>query len=141
MEQRISDSLISRRVPLLLLLAFAGIALFLAVVGIYGALAYSVTQRTREIGIRVAMGSTPKGIFRIVVGQGIRVAGVGLVLGAVASLLLTRLMASMLFQISPTDLRVMGAVALILGLIALAACLVPAHRATSVDPVTALTYQ
>jgi len=141
MEQRISDSLISRRVPLMLLLAFAGIALFLAVVGIYGALAYSVTQRTREIGIRVAMGSTPRDIFRIVVGQGLRVAGVGLVLGALASVVLTRLMASMLFQIDPTDPRVMAGVALILGGVALAACLVPARRATSVDPVTALTYR
>ncbi len=141
MDERISDSLVSRRIPLMLLVAFAGIALFLAVVGIYGALAYSVTQRTREIGIRVAIGSTPKQIFRIVVGQGLRVAGLGLVLGAVASVVLTRLMVSMLFEISPTDPRVMAAVALVLGAVALLACLIPARRATSVDPVSALTAQ
>ncbi len=140
MEERIADSLVSRRLPLMLLLVFAGVALFLAVVGIYGALAYSVTQRTREIGIRVAMGSTPKQIFGIVVGQGLRVAGVGLVLGVVASLLLTRLMTSILFDVSPTDPRVMGVVAVILGLVALVACLLPARRATSVDPVAALTH-
>jgi predicted permease len=141
MEARLSDSLSSRRLPLMLLVVFAGVALFLAVVGIYGALAYSVTQRTREIGIRVAMGSTPGGVFRIVVGQGMRVAGIGLVVGAVASLLLTRFMSSLLFDVSPSDPWVLGGVALTLGAVALAACVVPARRATSVDPVTALTWQ
>jgi len=100
-----------------------------------------VTQRSREIGIRVAMGSTPGGIFRIVVGQGLRVAGVGLVVGAVASVLLTRLMTSMLFEVSPADPRVMAVVALLLGGVALLACVIPARRATGVDPVTVLTWQ
>lgn len=138
MHGRIDDSLRTRRVPLVLLGVFAGVALFLAVVGIYGALAYSVTQRTREIGIRMAMGSAPSDVFRSVVGQGLRVTGVGLVLGIVSSLLLTRLVGSLLFEVRPSDPRVIVAVAVVLALVGLVACLVPARRATTVDPVSAL---
>ncbi len=139
MARRVSDSLASRRVPLVLLSVFAGVALFLAIVGIYGSLAYTVTQRTREIGIRMAMGSTPEQIFRVVVGQGMRTATMGLVVGLVASILLTRFMATLLFGVSPTDPVVLGSVVVVLALVALAACLIPARRATGVDPVTALT--
>jgi putative ABC transport system permease protein len=138
MTARIDQSLRSRRVPLVLLGVFAGVALFLAVVGIYGALAYSVTQRTREIGIRMAMGSAPRDLFRSVVAQGLRVTGVGLVVGAGASLALTRLVQSLLFDVRATDPRIMLAVAVVLGLVGLVACLVPARRATTVDPVSAL---
>ncbi len=138
MRGRIDDSLRSRRSPLILLGVFAGVALFLAVVGIYGALAYTVAQRTREIGIRMAMGSAPRDVFRSVVGQGLRVTGLGLVVGAVASVLLTRLVRSLLFDVRPTDPRVMAAVAVVLGVVGLAACMIPARRATTVDPVSAL---
>jgi ABC-type antimicrobial peptide transport system permease subunit len=138
MRARIDESLSSRRVPLILLGVFAGVALFLAVVGIYGALAYSVTQRTREIGIRMAMGSAPRDVFRSVVWQGLRVTGLGLVVGAGASLLLTRMVQSLLFDVHATDPRVMAAVAVVLGLVGLVACLIPARRATAVDPVSAL---
>jgi len=138
MRGRIDDSLRTRRVPLVLLGVFAGVALFLAVVGIYGALAYTVTQRTREIGIRMAMGSAPADVFRSVVGQGLRVTGLGLVVGIASSLLLTRLVRSLLFDVQPGDPRVMVAVAVVLGFVGLAACLIPARRATTVDPVSAL---
>ncbi len=141
MEERVSESLASRRLPLALLAVFAGVALFLAVVGIYGALAYTVTQRTREIGIRVALGSTPGGIFKVVVGEGMRVAGIGLAVGLVAALLLTRFMRSLLFHVSPTDPWVLIVVLIVLALVALAACAIPARRATVVDAVTALTGQ
>jgi predicted permease len=138
MEQRIHESLQSRRVPLILIGVFAGVALFLAAVGIYGALAYAVAQRTREIGIRMAMGSEPRAIFRTVVAQGLRVTAVGLALGGGASLLLNRLIRSQLFEVGPTDPSVLAAVAVVLAMVALVACVVPAQRATSVDPVQAL---
>ena len=141
MDDRITESLVSRRVPLMLLLVFAGVALFLAMIGIYGALAYSVAQRTREIGIRMAMGSTLEDIFRLVVNQGVRVIGTGLVLGVISAVGLARLLQSLLFGIRSTDLRVMGVVAVTLAAVGLVACVVPARRATKVDPVSALTYQ
>jgi ABC-type antimicrobial peptide transport system permease subunit len=139
MERRVDDSLASRRIPLVLLGVFAGVALFLAVVGIYGALAYAVAQRTREIGIRMAMGSAPRDVFGRVVAEGFRVTAVGLVLGVVAALLATRLIRSLLFAVEPTDPWVLGAVTAVLALVGLVACLVPARRATAVDPVRALT--
>jgi predicted permease len=141
LQSRMDESLVSRRAPMALLLVFAGVAMFLAVIGIYGALAYSVTQRTREMGIRLAMGSDPAGIFRIVVGQGLRVTGLGLAVGILASLGLVRLIESMLFGVQPTDVRVMAVVAVALALVAFVACVIPAWRATRVDPVTALNYQ
>jgi predicted permease len=139
MGSRIDESLAGRRVPMMLLGVFAGVALFLAMVGIYGALAYSVSQRRREIGIRMAMGSAPADAFRRVVGQGMRVTALGLVIGVVAALGLTRLMQSLLFGVEPTDLRVLVAVTATLAGIGLLACLVPARRATAVDPVRALS--
>lgn len=138
MESRIDDSLARRRIPLVLLGVFAAVALFLAVVGIYGALAYTVSQRTREIGIRMAMGSEPDRIFRDVVARGLAVTGAGLALGAIVAFLLTRLMQSLLYDVQATDLRVMVAVAALLALVALVACVLPARRATAVDPVSAL---
>jgi ABC-type antimicrobial peptide transport system permease subunit len=138
MSGRISESLTQRRVPLVLLSVFAGVALFLAVVGIYGALAYSVTQRTREIGIRMAMGSAPEAVFRDVVKRGLAVTGLGLAVGAGVALWITRLIASLLYGVEPTDFRVMAAVAVVLALTGLVACVLPARRATAVDPVSAL---
>lgn len=138
MAQRVDDSLKARKVPLMLLGVFAGVALFLAVVGIYGSLAYSVSQRRREIGIRMAMGSAPEDLFRSVVAQGMRVTAVGLVVGVGVALLLTRYVQSVLFGIEATDPRVMVTVAALLALVGLAACVIPARRATAVDPVSAL---
>jgi predicted permease len=138
MQDRIDESLLQRRVPLILLSVFAGVALFLAMVGIYGALAYSVNQRRREIGIRMAMGSAPGQVFRTVVGQGLRVTALGLVVGAGAALLLTRLIQTLLFGVGATDPTVMFSVAGILGVVGLAACVLPARRATTVNPVDAL---
>ena len=138
LRDRIDQSLLQRRVPLILLSVFAGVALFLSVVGIYGALAYSVNQRRREIGIRMAMGSAPGEVFRAVVGQGLRVTGVGLVAGATAAFFLTRLIRSLLFEVQATDLRVILGVAGLLAVVGLAACIVPARRATTVNPVEAL---
>ncbi len=139
MASRVNDSLASRRVPLILLGVFAAVALFLAVVGIYGALAYSVTQREHELGIRMAMGSAPEDLFRNVIGHGMRVTGLGLVIGVVASVGLTRLLQSLLYDVQSTDLRVMAAVAVTLGVVSLVACVIPARRATSVDAVSTLT--
>ena len=138
MQDRIDESLLQRRVPLILLSVFAAVALFLAMVGIYGALAYSVNQRRREIGIRMAMGSAPAEVFRTVVGQGLRVTALGLVTGAVAAVLLTRLIQTLLFGVGATDPTVMFSVTGVLGVVGLAACVVPARRATTVNPVDAL---
>ena len=138
MNERIDDSLLQRRVPLVLLGVFAAVALFLAVVGIYGALGYAVAQRTREIGIRMAMGSAPDRIFRSVVAQGMGVTAFGLLLGLGATYAATRLMEALLFGVAPTDLRVIGAVALTLTLVAVVASAAPARRATRVDPVESL---
>lgn len=138
MDERIAESLAQRRIPLVLLGVFAGVALFLAMVGIYGALAYSVNQRRREIGIRMAMGSAPEQVFRGVVGQGLRVVALGLAVGLGVAFLLTRLIQSLLFGVQATDPLVMTAVAGVLAVVGLLACVVPARRATTVNPMDAL---
>lgn len=139
MQERVDDSLMERRSPMLLLAIFAGVALFLAGLGIYGALAYSVTQRTREMGIRLAIGSDAGQVFKIILGQGIRVVGIGLVLGALGAIFLGRLIRSLLYGIQPSDPGVMATVAVVLAVTGLVACLLPARRATRIDPVAALT--
>jgi predicted permease len=138
MAHRVSESLVTRRTPMVLLAGFAGVALLLAAVGIYGILAYSVTQRTRELGIRMALGSTPGEVSRLVVLQGVKVLGLGLVIGLGGSLLLVRLIQSLLFGVQPTDPRVLLSVALTLTLVGIGACLMPARRATRIDPTVAL---
>jgi len=138
LEQRVAESLVSRRTPMLLLVVFAGVALILAAVGIYGVLAYSVTQRTRELGIRVALGGSPQQVFRLVVSQGLRVLGLGLVIGLAGSLLLVRLIQTLLYGVQPTDPVVLTAVVLTLAACGIGACLLPARRATRIDPVVAL---
>lgn len=138
LEHRITESLASRRTPMILLLVFAGVALLLAVVGIYGVLAYSVAQRTREIGIRIALGGERANILALVLRHGLVLTGVGLALGGVAAFFLVRLIQSLLFGVEPMDPLVLVVTALLLGLAAVLACLIPARRATRVDPVTAL---
>jgi len=138
MSERISDEMAETELPMLLATAFAGIALFLAAIGIYGVLAYSVLQRTRELGIRVALGSTPGEVFRLVLGQGVTILGIGLGVGLVGSFFLTRWMASLLYGVSPFDPMVFLGVAGLLSVVAFVATAVPALRATRVDPVVTL---
>jgi predicted permease len=138
MQSRIDRSLTGRRASMLLLLTFAGVALFLAVIGIYGVLAYAVAQRTREMGIRMALGSTANEIFLLVLRHGARVTGVGLLLGVVAAVAMGRLIQTLLFGVEPLDPAVLGSVAAVLAVVALAACAVPALQATRVNPIRAI---
>jgi predicted permease len=138
LEHRVSESLVTRRTPMVLLAGFAAVALLLAAVGIYGILAYSVTQRTRELGIRMALGSSPAEVSRLVVLQGVRVLGLGLVIGLGGSLLLLQLIQSLLYDVQPTDPTVLSSVAAMLTVVGIGACLLPARRATRIDPTIAL---
>lgn len=138
MEQVISGSLARRRFTLLLLVAFAATALLLAAVGIYGVTSYAVTRRTHELGIRTALGASRREIFALVLLQGMRLAVIGMLVGLVATLALTRLMAGLLYGVRPTDPATLAAVTLLLAGVALLACYIPARRATAVDPVVAL---
>ncbi|HKF58319.1 MAG TPA: ABC transporter permease [Blastocatellia bacterium] len=125
----------------MLLGMFSGLALILAAVGIYGLMAYSVTQRTNEIGIRMALGAPRSQVLGLVLRHGMTLTSIGVVVGLGGAVLLTRLMSSLLFGVSTTDLSTFTAVPLTLGLVALGACLVPARRATRVDPIIALRYE
>lgn len=125
----------------LLLGVFAAIALCLAMAGVYGVLAYSVGQRTNEIGIRMALGATPSTILRLVVWQGLVFAGVGVALGLAGALAATRLLTSMLFEVKPGDPVIYVGAAVVLGVVALAASYIPARRAARVDPMAALRHE
>ncbi len=138
MDARMEKSLVSRRSPVLLSLSFGAVALFLSAIGIYGVLAYLVTQRTREIGIRIALGSSGKAIFELVLREGLMLIGGGFVLGAIGAVALRRSLDSQLFGVSATDPLVLTAVTVILALVAVAACALPARRATRIDPIVAL---
>lgn len=138
MDEVIANSLAARRSSMMLLNVFAAVALLLAGVGLYGVISYLVGQRTQEFGIRLALGARPEDLFRLVLGQGLKMALGGVALGLVAALLLTRLMEKMLFGVSATDPITFTVIALLLTLVALLASLVPARRATKVDPMLAL---
>jgi predicted lysophospholipase L1 biosynthesis ABC-type transport system permease subunit len=138
LDELVARSTAQERVTMRILLVSAGAALFLGIVGIYGVLAYAVRRRTAEIGIRVALGASPRRVTRMVVLHGAVLAGAGIVVGLGASLLLTRFMASLLYETSPTDpLTFAGTTALLL-VVALAASWAPARRASRVDPAQAL---
>jgi putative ABC transport system permease protein len=141
MSERIDLSLASRRTSMLLANAFGAVALFLAALGIYGVLSYLVAQRTREIGIRVALGSTQIGILRLVLREGSKVVAIGLALGMIAAVSLQKAVANEIYGVRPFDLRVLLGVMGVLTAIALVACAVPARRAMRVDPIVALRYE
>jgi predicted permease len=138
MDEYESLSLMPRRAELVLATFFGIVALFLSAIGIYGVLAFLVTQRSREIGIRIALGSTHRGIFALVVREGLALAGVGLCLGVVGTVALRQVLQSRIYGLSTMNPVVMGAVMIVLALIALTAASLPARRATRVDPVAVL---
>ncbi|HEV2378310.1 MAG TPA: FtsX-like permease family protein, partial [Terriglobia bacterium] len=138
MEQIISGSLAERRFTMLLLIIFAGTALVLAAIGIYGVMSYAVTRRTHELGVRMALGATRYDVLRLVVTEGLGLALAGLAAGVVAAVGLTRFLASLLYGVRPADPWTLAAVSLALGAVAFLATYVPARRATTVDPMVAL---
>jgi putative ABC transport system permease protein len=129
------------RLNLLLLVTFAALALILAAVGVYGVMAYAVTQRRQEFGIRMALGASPGDILKQVILEGSRLAALGLALGLIGALIFSRVMASLLYGIKPSDPVAMGVSAAVLVCVALMACYIPARRATKVDPLVALRYE
>ncbi|HEV8132146.1 MAG TPA: FtsX-like permease family protein [Acidobacteriota bacterium] len=140
-EEVFSASLADRRFSLVLLAVFAGAALLLAAMGVYGVMAYAVAQRTQEIGIRMALGARPRDVLGLIVGQGLRLILAGVVAGVFGSFWLTRFMSTLLFGIKPTDAMSFAAAALVLALAALLASYIPARRASKVDPMVALRYE
>src|SRR5262245_31411452 len=138
MEQAVERSVAPRRFSMLLLSVFAVVALAIASLGIYGLMSYVVAQSTREIGVRMALGAGVSDVLKLVLGQGMKRALVGVALGLVASLALTRMMKTLLFGVSATDPFTFTAIALLLTGVALLACWLPARRATKVDPMVAL---
>jgi putative ABC transport system permease protein len=141
MEHIVAGAVARQRFSMLLLAIFAGVALILAAVGIYGVMSYSVAQQTREIGIRMALGAQQSDVLRMTVKQGLKLVAFGLILGLVAAFILTRVMATLLFGISATDPLTFFSISLVLLAVAILASYIPALRATKVDPMIALRAQ
>jgi predicted permease len=144
MQDIAAESMASQRFPMVLLGLFAGLALLLAAVGIYGMFSYSVTQRVHEIGIRMALGAHQQDVLRLVIGQGLRLAAAGLAIGAAAALILARLLPSfshLLYRVKASDPITFGVVSVLLIGVAILACYIPAHRAAKVDPMVALRHE
>ena len=141
MQELMADSVAERRLAMILLAIFAGLAVLLAAVGTYGVLAYSVSRRTQEIGLRMALGARREDVLRMIGKEGLVLTGAGVAIGVVAALGLTRLMTSMLFDVRPADPMTFVAVSLLLAVVALVSSYLPARRAAKVEPMKALRYE
>jgi predicted permease len=141
MDQHMEEAVFAQRIGATLLSIFGALALTLAAVGLYSVMAYAVSQRTRELGIRLALGATPRELRRMVVSGGMKLAGVGLAVGAAGAVGVSRLLTSLLNGVSPADPATFGGVLVLLGAVAFVAALVPARRASAVDPIVALRYE
>ena len=141
MEELVAVSMADRQFSMSMLAIFAALALALAAIGVYGVISYSVAQRTHEIGIRVALGAGRNTVFRLIVGKGMLLAGIGTGIGLGGALALTRLMEGLLFEVSPTDAPSFAAIAALLIAVSFAASYLPARRAMSVDPSDSLRHE
>jgi putative ABC transport system permease protein len=141
MEENVATSVAQPRFRTVLLAILAGLALLIAAVGIYGVMSFAVSQRTREIGTRIALGSSPAQVFRLVIGDGLRLTAIGVVIGLIAGAAFARYLSTLLFQVGAVDPLVVLAVTVLLVGVALIACYIPARRATRVDPTVALRYE
>ena len=141
LDDVLAASVAQRRFTMTLLGGFAGAALLLAAIGLYGVIAYAVQQRAREIGIRMALGATRRDVLRLVLRQGLNLAGIGVVVGIAAALGLTRVLSKLLYEVKPIDLPTFTGVSLVLLIVALLASWLPARRAAKVDPMVALRYE
>jgi ABC-type antimicrobial peptide transport system permease subunit len=138
MQEQVDEMSYSQRLAVTLVAVFGATALFLAAIGLYAVMSYSVSQGTRELGLRMALGADAGSVLRLVLSRGLRLTTAGIALGAIAALVLTRLMGNLLYQVSPRDPIAYGFALLVLLGVALLACFLPARRATRVDPVSAL---
>jgi ABC-type lipoprotein release transport system permease subunit len=141
MTDRMNESLADRRTPMVVAIVFAVVALFLAAVGLYGVLAYQVSQRTREIGIRLALGSDSRRVFGLIVKEGMTLMAAGFVVGMAGAFAIRRTMAAQLYGVGPMDPIVLASVGMVLALVTFAACTLPARRAARIDPIVALSDQ
>jgi putative ABC transport system permease protein len=141
MDELIEDSVVQERFRTWLVSGFAGLALLLAVIGIYAVISYSVAQQTREIGVRIALGATRGDVSKMVLGHGLRLATAGIAIGLISALGVTRILRSMLYSTSSTDLLSFVLTSAVLLAVALLACYIPALRAAKVDPIVALRYE
>jgi ABC-type antimicrobial peptide transport system permease subunit len=141
LQEQVDRMSYPQRLAVALLAIFGGMALFLASIGLYAVMSYSVSQSTRELGMRIALGADTRGILRLVFSRGLQLTAAGIVIGGIAALILTRLMGNLLYKVSPHDPLAFGSAFVVITIFSLAACLLPAWRATRIDPVQALREQ